>query len=160
MKNKWSIFSKRSKCALQCSIIKAIAPAIVPIYIDLHVKGPFNKKWSKQKSTIYFFENSYRLFSWLAIISRWGPYWADDVPWHHQSTYVPSHSVLIDDRKRGHVCRLMTSGTSPTQYGPHRLIIANHEKSLYPAKFLSQGGVKKSNVSNLQEWKYSKATSV
>ena len=34
-------------------------------------------------------------------------------------------------RKRGLVCRLMTSRTSPTQYGPHRMIIANYEKSLY-----------------------------
>ena len=40
----------------------------------------------------------------------------------------PILSVLIDDRKRGHVCRLLTSGTSPAYVGPHRLIIANHEK--------------------------------
>ena len=48
---------------------------------------------------------------------------------YHQSLFVPSIPVWIDDRKRGHVCRLMTSETSLAQYGPHRLIIANHEKS-------------------------------
>ena len=42
------------------------------------------------------------------------------------SIYIPLLSVLIDDSKQGHVCR---QGESPTQYGPHRLIIANHEKS-------------------------------
>ena len=35
------------------------------------------------------------------------------------------------DRKRGLVCRLMTSETSPAQYDPHRLIITNYEKSLF-----------------------------
>ena len=27
--------------------------------------------------------------------------------------------ILIDEPKQGHVGRLMTSGTSPAQYGPH-----------------------------------------
>ena len=43
----------------------------------------------------------------------------------------PLFLVLNQNRKRGQVCRLMTSGTLPPQYGPHRLIIANYEKSLY-----------------------------
>ena len=58
----------------------------------------------------------------MAVLGRW-------CPWRHQSK--PSLSVLIDDQKRGHVRRLMTSGTSPTQYSPHQLIFANYEKSLY-----------------------------
>ena len=55
----------------------------------------------------------YRRFQWLAIISRWGPYWAGDVP-----DVINIHalaSVINQNRKRGHVCRLMTTGTSPTQ---------------------------------------------
>ena len=62
--------------------------------------------------------------SMRAVLGRW-------CSWCHQSKYMPLLLVLIDDRKRGHVCRLMTSGTSPAQYGPHRLFIANYEKSLH-----------------------------
>ena len=43
-------------------------------------------------------------------------------PWHHQSTCVPSISLLIDDRKQGHIYRWMTSGLIG--------LIANHEKNL------------------------------
>ena len=35
------------------------------------------------------------------------------------------------DRKRGLICRLMTSGMSTAQYSPHRMIITNYEKSLF-----------------------------
>ena len=51
-----------------------------------------------------------RLFSWLAIISRWGPYWA--VPNVPNFINLPSLSVINPNRKRGHECRLMTPGPS------------------------------------------------
>ena len=72
----------------------------------------------------------YRLFSWwLTIIRGWGPYWAGDVP-DVIKPHVPSLLVINQNQKRGHVSRLMTVGLSLAQYGPHQLIIVNHEKSL------------------------------
>ena len=49
------------------------------------------------------------------------------------STYVPLLSVINQNGKRGLVCRLMMSRTSAAQYGPHRQIIADDERSLYTA---------------------------
>ena len=84
------------------------------------------------KSFIYICEGAQnilinRLFSLLAIILRWGRWHS----WRHQSTsYSPRFRSTNQDRKRGLGCRLMMSGTSPPQYGPHWRIIANNEKSL------------------------------
>ena len=44
--------------------------------------------------------------------------------------------ALIFGSYVGQVCRLMMSGTSPAQYGPHRLIIPNQEESLQTANAL------------------------
>ena len=40
-------------------------------------------------------------------MSQCGPYWGG--PWSHQSTDLPSLSFFNQNRKRGQVCRLMTS---------------------------------------------------
>ena len=48
-----------------------------------------------------------------------------------QCSKISHASCIVVDRKRGLGCKLMTSGTSPPQYVPHRrTIIANSEKSL------------------------------
>ena len=60
--------------------------------------------------------------SMKAVLGRWRPWPC----WRHESTYVPSLSVINQNSRWGHVCRLTTSGTLPVQNGPHRLT-----KSLY-----------------------------
>ena len=66
---------------------------------------------------------------YVEIKSRWGLYWGGDIPdfINLQIRLVLAFS-FVD--LSGLVCRLMASGTSPSQYGPHRLIIAKYEKSL------------------------------
>ena len=66
----------------------------------------------------------------MTIILRRGPYWGGDVPDVINLLPSPRFRSCIVDRKRGLACRLMTSGTSPPQYGTHRRIIANTEKSV------------------------------
>ena len=61
-KNKWAIFCWSSKYALLCSSIEVIAPSIMPLSIDLHVKCPFYKKWNKKKTPIFFRRKIFTLY--------------------------------------------------------------------------------------------------
>ena len=63
------------------------------------------------------------------MTGRWGPYtWPVASLTSSIYTCARYKSVINQNRKRGHVCRSMGVGTSPAQYGPHQLIIVNHEK--------------------------------
>ena len=53
-------FARGQNVLYNASSIEVIAPSIMPLSIDLHVKCPFYKKWNKKKTPIFFFF----FFSW------------------------------------------------------------------------------------------------
>ena len=62
-KNKGQFFARdQNQCTLWCLNIKVIAPSIMPISLDLHVKCPFCKKWNKKKMPIFFSWNFHTVF--------------------------------------------------------------------------------------------------